>query len=49
MVTVKNMTLTLEEELLLKALKFAGIARSDREMEILVIMAIFLHLRLWNA
>ncbi len=33
MVTVKNLTLTLEEQLLLKALKFAGISRSDRELE----------------
>ena len=33
MVTVKNVTLNLEEELMLKTLKFAGIARSDAEME----------------
>ena len=33
MVTVKNMTLNLDEELLCKALKFAGITRSDRELE----------------
>ncbi len=33
MVTVKNVTLTLEEELFCKALKFAGITRSDAEME----------------
>ena len=33
MVTVKNVTLTLEEELLCKALKFAGITKSDSELE----------------
>lgn len=33
MVTVKNITLSLDEELLLKALKFAGITRSDSELE----------------
>ena len=33
MVTVKNLTLTLEEELLCKALKFAGITKSDSELE----------------
>ncbi len=34
MVTVKNMTLALEEELLLKTLKFLGLAmQSDRELE----------------
>ena len=32
-VTVKNVTLTLEEELLCKALKFAGITKSDSELE----------------
>ena len=33
MVTVKNITLNLEEELVCKALKFAGITRSDQELE----------------
>ena len=33
MVTVKNITLNLEEELFFKVLKFAGITRSDVEME----------------
>ena len=33
MVTVRNMTLNLEEELIFKALKFAGITRSDLELE----------------
>lgn len=33
MVTVKNMTINLEEELLCRVLKFAGITRSDLEME----------------
>lgn len=33
MVTVKNVTLNLEEELICKVLKFAGITKSDAEME----------------
>ena len=33
MVTMKNVTLNLDEELLFKALKFAGITRSDDELE----------------
>ena len=33
MVTVKNITLNLEEELVCKVLKFAGITKSDTEME----------------
>ena len=33
MVTVKNVTLNLEEELVCKVLKFAGITKSDSEME----------------
>ena len=33
MVTVKNVTLNLEEELVCKVLKFAGITKSDTEME----------------
>ena len=33
MVTVKHITLNLEEELVCKALKFAGITRSDQELE----------------
>ena len=33
MVTVKNVTLNLEEELICKVLKFAGITKSDTEME----------------
>ena len=33
MVTVKNVTLNLDEELLMKSLKFAGITRSDQELE----------------
>ncbi|TRY62990.1 hypothetical protein TCAL_03981 [Tigriopus californicus] len=33
MVTVRNMTINLEEELLCRVLKFAGITRSDLEME----------------
>ena len=33
MVTVKNVTLNLEEELLFKVLKFAGFTRSDDELE----------------
>ena len=33
MVTVRNITLNLEEELIFKALKFAGIMRSDEELE----------------
>lgn len=35
MVQVKNITLNLEEELLCKVLKFAGITRSDEEMELI--------------
>ena len=31
--TVKNLTLNLEEEMLCKVLKFAGINRSDEELE----------------
>jgi hypothetical protein len=34
MVTVKNITLTLEEELLCKALKFAGITRYTLRLDI---------------
>ena len=33
MVTVRNLTLNLEEELIFKALRFAGITRSDDELE----------------
>ena len=32
-VKVKNLTLNLEEEMLCKVLKFAGITRSDEELE----------------
>ena len=32
-VKVKNMTLNLEEEMICKVLKFAGITRSDDELE----------------
>ena len=33
MVQIKNMTLNLEEDLLCKVLRFAGIMKSDEEME----------------
>ncbi len=33
MVTVKNMSFNLEEELMLKLFKFAGFAKSDEELE----------------